>query len=79
MFLRDEPKQLPGEAPAGEIRANFSMPVLAAVILSVAGTLLFGIILPATSRLTTRTTDAAATVDHISPIQPAAETTALAR
>jgi NADH-quinone oxidoreductase subunit N len=52
MFLRPEPSSMPAEA--GTPSAIRSMPVAIAIALSVAGTILFGAVFPATELLSTR-------------------------
>ncbi len=78
MFLRPEPAHLrdvpfaPGERPR-------SAPIAACVLLSAAGTLWFGIVLPATNGLTNRAQSAAHMDSAAVPAQPSLEKTALVR
>ncbi len=63
MFLRTEPAVEEGQAPAPRPAVRLPVPVLASIVLSVIGTLVFGIIFPATQALSTRT-ERAVTVEQ---------------
>jgi len=66
MFLRPEPKSMPDvPASAGMVTPIRSMPVAIAIGMSVAGTILFGAVFPATELLSTRA-ETAVNIDETS-------------
>jgi NADH-quinone oxidoreductase subunit N len=77
MFLRPEPAApaalaTPGKVLAAVVPFNHSFPAAVAVVLSTAGTLAFGIILPATQELSSRAVNAATPANPFVSIAPAA-------